>query len=142
MLTEGEKVFTFTEVHAEAERIASEFPGHTSPMFVVGEHPDGSKKEGCRYLDPEDCPSCYIGVLLSRLGFSTERLASLDTAHEGGGCTPGCSKVGCPGGQFWLENFTVDARLLMTYAQTMQDKGSFWPDALRFARDHMNTVAA
>jgi hypothetical protein len=96
---------------------------------VVGERPDhvymppGGEGTACRYVH-RGKPSCLVGHVLARHGFTAEQLAALDDI---------VSALLLP--QYFPGLVTEDAAQILLYAQGMQDAGHTWGEALTAAEE-------
>lgn len=118
--------YTYQRVREILEQLAREFPNKIAPRFHIGE-----AYYGCRYLDPDGCPSCIVGVALDRLGIPREEIAFMDS--EGDYTTPHApSPVQKSNAEFWA-SFDVPGRILLAKAQYHQDRGRTWGDAVERA---------
>lgn len=93
----------------------------------------------CRYvLDGQ--PSCLVGHVLVRAGWTVEQVADLDPVRDGYIYTGGVS-AGELFGTF-PEYFTVDAVRVLAAAQSAQDMQSSWGEALEYARSRFEKIQA
>lgn len=81
----------------------------------------------CKYAE-DGCPSCLIGRALFRAGVAIERLELLDQAYDG-------MSIGVVEADFDGEvELTEDAVAVFAAAQSVQDRGWSWGEALSRAR--------
>lgn len=93
----------------------------------------------CRYV-LDDQPSCLVGHVLVRAGWTVEQVADLDPVRDGYIYTGGVSA-----GELFRtfpEYFTVDAGRVLAAAQSAQDLQNSWGDALEFARQQFEKIQA
>lgn len=85
----------------------------------------------CRYLDEDtDEPSCLIGHVLVRLGTPVELIAQVE------GTSPDGGSLNAPAGASVFGTFDLGVRKVMRSAQSRQDHGRTWGDALRTAKEY------
>jgi hypothetical protein len=80
----------------------------------------------CRYVEDGN-PSCLVGRVLFRAGVPIEAISALDTQFEG--ISESIQDAKFPDDV----NLTLDAREVLQAAQTSQDAGQTWGEALRAA---------
>jgi hypothetical protein len=80
----------------------------------------------CRYVEDGN-PSCLVGRVLFRAGVPIEAIHNLDTQWNGMSESIGDAKFPDD------VNLTLDAREVLQAAQTSQDAGQTWGEALRSA---------
>lgn len=86
----------------------------------------------CIYWDrAKDCPSCLVGHLLARFGFTN--LPAFIEGKSVDAAIWGSLDRDSEFATFWRERFTVPALRLLSAAQTEQDAGATWGSALRTA---------
>lgn len=115
--------FTDEQVFATLREVVAERPEH------VYEKPEGWGPDGaiqCFYVHP-DGPGCLVGQVMHRLGVSLEEMSQ----HEGSG-----PYVFQRAGH--ISHFAAD---VLETAQSSQDEGDTWGDALSAAERHMEDAA-
>lgn len=98
--------------------------GYIYPPSLI----DSLTKDGsCLYADKGQ-PSCLVGVVLHKAGISVAALKRFDR-HKDAGVPTELVEVG-------LLDIPVESALILTRAQSLQDTGHTWGDALKEAREH------
>lgn len=91
-------------------------------------------KEGggvCRYVDNDGCPSCIVGLALALAGADIEDLKELDNRW-----------VGVLSAEYLHEIAPIssEASDIFSAAQSAQDLGKTWGQALREARSYARAI--
>lgn len=96
-------------------------------VYKADERADPLKSPKCVYVE-NGCPSCLVGRALHRAGVPLEILAKLDDVQYDKG-------VGISDAEFDDDSVVLedDARGILATAQTMQDAGATWGEALEAA---------
>lgn len=106
------------------EAIVDEY-GHeyVYPLAVIG--------DACYYLDPiTRQPSCLIGHVLVRLGTPVELIAQVESMSPDGEYQDSWAE------EMTFGRFDLSVRKVMRSAQSRQDHGRTWGDALRAAKEY------